>query len=191
MWEDMFHPINFTTMKTDTQITQNVLAELAWEPLLRADNLRVIANRGVVTIEGDADSAASRSCALRAAGRVAGVREVVDRIIIAGPVTKQNSDEELLRKAFQVLRWNSSLRLGKLRVSVLDGWISLEGTVRWEFQKKNVAAMILDIPDVKGISNKIDVLTPVTHSDKAENSSSWFDLIFRRDKVEHAPQTSY
>ena len=43
-------------MKTDSQIQEDVMAQLKWEPLLIANEIGVAAKHGVVTLAGTVDT---------------------------------------------------------------------------------------------------------------------------------------
>ena len=60
-------------MKTDTQIQQDVIAELKWEPKVNATHIGVEVKNGVVTLSGHVDSFAEKWHAEQAAKRVEGV----------------------------------------------------------------------------------------------------------------------
>ena len=57
-------------VKTDTQIQQDVLAELAWQPAVHAARIGVEVKDGVVTLAGEVSSFAEKWDAERAAQRV-------------------------------------------------------------------------------------------------------------------------
>jgi len=65
-------------MKTDAQLQQEVMAELKWEPLLRAAEIGVSAKNGVITLTGTVDTYTKKSEAEDAVKRVAGVNAVVE-----------------------------------------------------------------------------------------------------------------
>jgi len=60
-------------MKTDSQLQQDVSAELKWEPSIDAARIGVEVKDGVVTLSGQVDSYAAKWSAERAAQRVSGV----------------------------------------------------------------------------------------------------------------------
>lgn len=60
-------------MKTDSQLQQDVQAELKWEPSVEAAHLGVAVKDGIVTLTGHVASYAEKWQAEKAAQRVAGV----------------------------------------------------------------------------------------------------------------------
>ena len=67
-------------MKTDSQLQQDAIAELKWEPLLREAEIGVSVNKGIVTLTGTVDAYAKKAEAEDAVKRVVGVKAVVEKI---------------------------------------------------------------------------------------------------------------
>ncbi len=67
-------------MKTDSQLQQDVMAELTWEPAVRAAQIGVEVKGADVTLTGTVHSWAERDLATRSAWGSAGVRKVVDKM---------------------------------------------------------------------------------------------------------------
>ena len=82
-------------MKTDAQLQQDVMAELKWEPLLRAAEIGVAAKDGIITLTGTVDGYAKKSEAEDAVKRVAGVKAVVEKIEVkyAGNWAKKDDSD--------------------------------------------------------------------------------------------------
>src|ERR1700722_2766797 len=66
----------------DTKLQQAVLADLAWEPRLKAAHIGVTAISGVVTVTGHVESFAEKHAAESAAARVKGVEAVAEEIAV-------------------------------------------------------------------------------------------------------------
>ena len=64
-------------MKTDTQLQQDVMAELAWEPSVNAAQIGVEVKDGVVTLAGHVESFVEKWEAERSAQRVSPTRVIV------------------------------------------------------------------------------------------------------------------
>ena len=74
-------------MKTDSQLQQDVMAELKWEPAVHAAQIGVEVKDGVVTLGGRVESYAERWHAERAAQRVWGVKALATdlKVQLSGP----------------------------------------------------------------------------------------------------------
>jgi osmotically-inducible protein OsmY len=81
-------------MKTDSQLQQDAIAELRWEPLLREAEIGVSAKEGIIILTGTVDSYAKKTEAEDAVKRVAGVKAVVEKIEVkyAGGWTKKDQE---------------------------------------------------------------------------------------------------
>ena len=78
-------------MKTDTELRENVLAELRWEQRLRDEDIAVAVRQGVVRLAGTVESYVQRHVRERAVERVAGVRTIVNELAVKRPVVPSAS----------------------------------------------------------------------------------------------------
>ncbi len=69
-------------MKTDFEIQNDVIEQLAWNPFLNPDEIKVAVEDGIVKLSGTVDVYAQRLSAERAAKRVADVKGIADDIKI-------------------------------------------------------------------------------------------------------------
>ena len=84
-------------MKTDTELQQDVMNELKWEPTINAAEIEVAVKDGVVTLSGYVDSYVKKWAAERAAGRIFGIKAVAEEIQVRLPDSLKMSDEDLVR----------------------------------------------------------------------------------------------
>ena len=54
------------------------------------------------------------------------------------------------------------LRSDRIKVTVKDGWVTIEGTVDWEFQKILAKSALKKLKGVTGVTNKIEIKPKVT-----------------------------
>lgn len=80
---------------TDAGITTKVKSQFAADDTVKAYEINVTTNRGVVTLEGDVDSAAAKVQAVQLARTTEGVRDVVDQLVIDpdGPAATSGIDD--------------------------------------------------------------------------------------------------
>ena len=142
-------------MKTDQQLQQDVIAELKWEPSVHAARIGVEVANGVVTLAGHVDSYAEKWNAERAAQRVSGVKALATelKIQLTGPGLRDDAD--VARAVENVLDWNASLPAGAVKVMVENGWVTLAGTVDWQYQRQAAADSIRFLLGVTGVSDQI------------------------------------
>jgi len=89
-----------------------------------------------------------------------GVRAVADDIMIRLPNTSIRTDTDIAHSAINALRWNIEVPDDKITVKVQDGWITLHGTAKWQFQRNAAASTVRYLTGVKGVSNLITVHQP-------------------------------
>lgn len=149
-------------MKTDTELQHSVMEELAWEPSVDAAEIGVAAESGIVTLSGTVKSLPQKWAAEKAAQRVAGVKAITDEIVVRLPGDTEVSDTEIARAAVNALDWNASVPRGRVQVVVAHGWITLEGTVQFHYERVAAEFAVRGITGVKGVTNLISVKPPHT-----------------------------
>ena len=150
--------------RTDEQVLRDVEDELRWEPLLAGCDLATAVRDGVVTISGSVDSYARRIAAARAAARVGGVRALVDDVTVVLPPWIQRTDTELAAEVASALRSDTRVPPDRVATRVESGWITLEGDVAWEYERRAAERAIRYLPGVRGITNAIAVRPTVASS---------------------------
>jgi osmotically-inducible protein OsmY len=149
-------------MKTDLVLKEQVLAELEWEPGIKAAGIGVTVKDGVVTLSGEVESYHEKTEAERAGLRVAGVKGMASEIEVHLPGTSRRSDADIARAAVHALEWNSSLPPDCIKVVIHDGWITLEGEVDWGYQRTMAEDTVRRLTGVRGIWNQVTVRPQVT-----------------------------
>lgn len=142
---------------TDLELRREVETELQWEPSVNAAGVGVAARSGIVTLAGYVPSFWERYAAERAASRVAGVKAVVNELEVHLPSSSERTDEDIARAALNALDWSVTVPASQIKVKVSKGWITLEGNVNWQFQRKAAEKAVRDLLGVKGVVNLIDV----------------------------------
>jgi len=147
--------------RSDDSIRSDVLFELKWDPKIgSSSDIAVAVRDGVVTLSGFVHSFWDKDAAEQAAKRVYGVRGVANDIEVK-PSTAR-TDPEIARDAIHELESHVSIPADKIKVSVKNGWVTLEGTVDWQFQKTLAESALKKLRGVTGIFNKIEVKPKVT-----------------------------
>jgi osmotically-inducible protein OsmY len=142
-------------MKSDSELKRDVELELKWSPDIDTTDIAINAKNGVVTLTGFVRSYSQKFEAERAAKRVAGVIAVADDIEIRLPSTDQRPDPEIARDAVSQLKFELPYSYEKFKVIVKSGWVTLEGTAEWNFQRERAESAIRRVKGVLGVSNLI------------------------------------
>ena len=173
-------------MKTDRELQQDVTAELSWEPIVEAANIGVTVKDGVVTLTGHVSSYAEKWAAENAAKRVAGVRAVANEIEVKLPGESRRTDEDIARDVLNALQTRASVPDERITVTVSNGWVTLEGSVEWHYQKDAAEEAVRGLNGVTGVTNRITV-TPRVSADELKEK---IERAFRRNAELDADQVT-
>lgn len=148
-------------MGKDSQLQSAVMDELRWEASINAADIGVAAKEGVVTLTGFVRSYPEKQSAERAAKRVAGVKAVAEEIEIRLAGIYERTDSDIAKSAVAALAWNVTVPRDSVKVMVEHGWVTLEGEVGWQYQKKEAEDSVRNLPGVKGVSNLVQIKATV------------------------------
>jgi osmotically-inducible protein OsmY len=150
-----------TQTRSDNSLRDDVLLELKWDPKISsASDIAVAVKDGVVTLSGFVPSFWEKDAAEKAVKRVYGVRGIANDIEVK--LFWQRTDPEIARDAVHELESHVSIPADRIKVTVKDGWVTLEGTVDWEFQKILAKSAVKKLKGVTGVTNKIEIKPKVT-----------------------------
>jgi osmotically-inducible protein OsmY len=142
---------------TDRELQRHVEDALAWEPSFDAADIGVSVDGGVVTLRGDIDTYTTKSTAERVALRVYGVKAVANDLNVRLSKGYERTDTDIAQAAVAALQWHTIVPSNHVTVAVSNGWITLQGTVGWYYQKEAAALAVRDLTGVRGVSNSIVV----------------------------------
>jgi osmotically-inducible protein OsmY len=165
----------------DRQLRQKVLDELDFDPSFDASNIGVAVGDGVVTLTGHVSSYAERLAVEQATRRIKGVRGVAQEIEVRFPSEKKRSDDEIAKRALNIIQWNTMLPEETVKVTVHCGIVTLSGQVTWQFQKKAAESAVQKLSGVAGVVNNISLKPRVIASDVKKKIE---DALTRRAQTE-------
>lgn len=142
-------------MKTDAEIKNDVLDELAWQPNIDENQIGVIVEDGVVTLSGVVNNYSKKLAAEKAAKNIEGVKAVALDIEVKYGVDFKKTDKEVAKAIVDAYEWNSSVPEDEIKIKVENGWVFLTGEVQWEYQKNAAKKAIEGLVGVRGINNSI------------------------------------
>jgi osmotically-inducible protein OsmY len=148
----------------DKQLRQAVNDELEFEPSVDAAHIGVTAKDGVVTLTGHVSSYAEKLAAEAATRRVKGVRAIAAEIEVRYPGQAKTSDDEIAKRALNVLRWNVTVP-DTVQVTVQKGMVTLTGVLTWQYQKRAAEEAIRKLSGVTAIVNNILIKPVVSPTD--------------------------
>jgi osmotically-inducible protein OsmY len=165
------------------QLRQDVLDELDFEPSIDATKIGVAVSEGVVTLTGHVSSFAEKIAAEEAVRRVKGVFALANEIEVRYPGGKKTSDDEVAKRALDILQWNELIPEEAIQVTVQKGWVTLSGQVAWQYQKKAAEDAVRRLTGVSGVSNNISIKPSVLAADVKQKIDS---ALTRHAEVEAA-----
>lgn len=144
-------------MKTDAEIKNDVLDELAWQPNIDETKIGVIVEDGVVTLSGVVDNYTKKVAAEKAVKAVKGVKAVALDIDVKYGTDYKKTDKEIAKAVVNALAWDTSVPEDKVAIKVEDGWVYLSGELKWFYQKDAAKKAVENLLGVKGVVNSIQI----------------------------------
>jgi osmotically-inducible protein OsmY len=160
----------------DLQLRQDIIEELEFDPSLSGEHIGVAVDKGVVTLGGHVNSYAEKLAAIAATRRVKGVHAIAENIEVHCPYLKKTADDQIAKRAYDILKWDVFVPPDAVDVLVHEGWVTLSGNVNWYFEKTSAEDDIRKLSGVRGITNMIAIKP---HIDPADVKSK-IDSALRR-----------
>jgi osmotically-inducible protein OsmY len=144
-------------MKPDVELQRHVLEELDWEPSIDAAQIGVTAKEGVVTLTGHVPVYAQKHMAEEVTKRVHGVRAIANEIEVRPSSSSRRDDTDIAAAALHAVEWDAGVPHDRVHITVQEAWISLDGSVDFQFQKEAADRAVRHLMGVRGVSNTIQV----------------------------------
>lgn len=147
---------------TDTQIQNAVESELLLDSGVFSHRIDLMVNEGVATLSGSVDNILAKDRATRLAQSIKGVRSVVDQIEV---IPADRTDSQIRRDIEDALVSDPAVESFEIAATVLDGAVTLTGTVdSWAEQELAVAAA----KSVKGVRRVVDAIDVEANFDRSD-----------------------
>lgn len=149
----------------DRDLRHSVMEELDFDPSFDAADIGVAAENGVVTLTGHVRSYAEKLAVERAVQRVRGVHGIAEEIEIRYPADKKTADDQIAERAISSIGWNAQVPKDAVLVKVEKGWVTLTGSVDWQYQRNAAASAVRRLSGVMGVTNLIAIRPQVRPAD--------------------------
>ena len=149
--------------KTDRQLQEDVQAELNRDWRFKPAEIGVEVDRGVVTLSGTVSSYLKVGQAAELATKVAGVKDVANKLIVAGAYTLD--DTKIAKKVRDALELDFDVPDDRIDSIVRDGVVTLTGKVDYWTQREAAHDAVARLGGVRSVNNHI-VVSPVTRTDQ-------------------------
>jgi osmotically-inducible protein OsmY len=142
-------------MRTDSEIKKDAEDELRWDPDIDATDVAVAVHNGVVTLTGFVRSYMQKTQAERDVKRVAGTLGVANDLEVRLPFINKRPDPEIVRDVVQKLQIELPYASQFIKVTVREGWLTLEGNLEWNYQRDRAEKAAQSVRGVIGVANDI------------------------------------
>ena len=149
-------------MKSDIEIQKDVIEQLKWEPFLNAAQIGVAVKNGIVTLSGQVDAYSKKILAEKTTKKVAGVKAIAEDIQVGISPVYKKTDTEIAEAVVNALKWHTMIPDEKIKVSVEDGNVKLEGDVEWEYQRNQAKTAVENLTGVRFVTNLVAVKPKIT-----------------------------
>ncbi|MEJ8850673.1 BON domain-containing protein [Variovorax rhizosphaerae] len=138
-------------MKSDVQMRNDVLSELAWDPAVTATDVGVIVKDGVVTLTGHPSSHAEKCAIEVAVSDLLGVTGVANQIVVKPKVTST----DIALKIQNALERQADREARRIEISVNGADVTLRGTVHSWAERNAAQGAAWSVPGVANVVNNL------------------------------------
>jgi osmotically-inducible protein OsmY len=141
--------------RTDTDVAEAVRLALEWNVFVPHTSIHSTVSDGQVTLTGEVETLAQRDDAERAIDRLAGVRVVINDIV----VRRRSGDEpgDVRQAIHDALERRAERESHRIRVTNEDGIVTLSGTCHTWAEKKAVVGAARGTAGVRSVHDELRV----------------------------------
>ncbi|HEY0802017.1 MAG TPA: BON domain-containing protein, partial [Steroidobacteraceae bacterium] len=130
---------------------------LKWWPSIDAAHIGVTAQDGVVSLTGQVANYSEKLAAEDSTKTVYGVKGIANDIQVVVAPSNKPTDQDIAQAVLDALKWDYEVPADKITVTVKQGWVTLEGSVDWQYEKDAAARAVRYLNGVSSLSNLINV----------------------------------
>lgn len=140
--------------RSEEEVAQAVRSALKWDSLVPDERITSTVSNGMVTLHGNVETWSQRHEAERTVERLIGVRGVINQLVVVGP--RVNPDQ--IRHSIEAaLERQTEREARRLSVSVLDGVVTITGTLRSWGEKNAIERAAGHAPGVRRVDDRTTV----------------------------------
>jgi osmotically-inducible protein OsmY len=144
-------------LRPQVELQEAVWEELRWEPEADTADVEVYVDEYVARLRGSVPSYRAKLGVERAAERVPGIREVINDLTVTLPMEDTRTDNVLAAVIANALVWDSRVARVRLSERVVDGWVTLEGSVTSHRELVAAEQAVENLTGVRGVTNLITI----------------------------------
>ncbi len=173
---------------SDSDLHHAVMEALAYNPHVHADEIAVQAldARGDIVLRGTVGSIVQQAEAVRTATQVPGVRHVEDGLQVRLMGIDGQADADTEAAVLDALAADDVVHARDIEVGVKDGAVTLSGLVEVVSQRERAERVVLGVPGVASVDNRLRVWLTVSADDVAERVTDALgrDALLGLDSIE-------
>jgi len=159
--------------KPNNLLQSDVAEELSWDPQLDDSRIMVSAKDGQVTLTGSVPTFYEVGLASDDVMLVGGVKGL-DNQLLVGLLGDAITDADIATAALNALDADRFVPNGAVNVDVLEGYVTLSGEVRHQYQRKAAEFAVRRVDGVLGMDDKIGLTSEPIPSDVADRIQKTF-----------------
>jgi osmotically-inducible protein OsmY len=168
-------------IKTEKDVQQDIKEKLRWEPMLRESDITVRVEDNVIVLEGTVNTLIKKTRAEEVAKEVAGLSSIENKIEIVRAGIDAHENKLLEREIKEAIRRETDVNKNWIKVSVHEGWATLEGTVQHIEQSDKIRQVAAGVEGVMGVANLIKV---AKHEEEPVEESHVLEELEKENKLE-------
>ena len=138
--------------RTDTDIARAVRQALEWDVFVPDDRITSTVTDGWVRLDGTVDTWSQRAAAERAVRNLAGVKYVVNQIVLQAA---KPAAEDVRLAIERALERRAEREARRIRVEIKDGIVTLRGSVHSWAERKSLVAAARYTPGVHAVKDQL------------------------------------
>lgn len=154
--EDIQVGVSAFNKKTDAEIAEAILASLKWQTAVDEEQIKVQVEDGIARLQGEVDWTYQKIIAQTAVQHINGLRMLLNEITVKPRLTPDHLEQQI-SAAFER---NALLDAGKITAQVIEGVVTLRGSVRSFTELEDAEAVVWAAPGVTQVKNQLDVEEP-------------------------------
>lgn len=145
------------TADGSASLARAVLEELRADPRVDDGRVTISADDRTITLNGAVRTYSEKCCAERITREIRGVAGVKNMLDVRLTIGSYRTDSGLERLTAEILQNHTALCDPLPRVTAREGWLTMDGVVASETQKRSAEETLRDVAGVRGITNNIEV----------------------------------
>jgi osmotically-inducible protein OsmY len=142
-----------SSVKDDHEIAEAALSALTWNVWVPSDSIKVMVERGWVTLNGRTETEHQKRQAEKAIRYLTGVRGVSNELNVE-PSASARDIEVQIKRAF---RRHGNEDSSKIEIEVVDGRVTLTGSVHSLSEKKQAEWAAFRTDGVRSVKNSVSI----------------------------------